>query len=63
MTKIFRAYINGYTFTTDNLAAMQAWIETRRIDCKGHTLKLHQGVGSVACATFAPGAPYREAVL
>lgn len=61
--KIFRGYCNGYEFTTDSLAEMQAWIDARKADSKGHVLKLHQGVGTVRCATYAPDAPYREAVL
>lgn len=62
-TKVFRAYCNGRDFVTDSLADMQTWIDARKADSKGHVLKLHQGVGTVRCATFAPGAPYREAVL
>lgn len=61
--KVFRGYCNGYEFVTDRLDEMQAWIDARKIDCAGKVLKLHQGVGTVRCATYSTGTPMREAVL
>jgi hypothetical protein len=68
MTKIFRGHTNGFTFVTSNLGETQSWIEARKIDCKGHVLRLNQGVGTVATdgaitATYGKGSPSREAVL
>ncbi|MBN6822847.1 hypothetical protein JRF84_25110 [Methylobacterium organophilum] len=67
-TKIFRGHIDGFTFITADLGAMQAWIDARRIDCAGKLLSLHQGVGTVRpcgsiTATFEGTGPSREAVL
>ena len=67
-TKIFDGYCDGFEFMTASVAEMQAWIDLRKLDCKGKVLKLHQGVGTVrSCgsitATFDGNCPSREAVL
>lgn len=62
--KVFKAYVNGYSFTATDINELQAWIDDRKRDCKGHTLKIWKGIrhGTADCFTIGPVAD-REAVL
>lgn len=62
-TKVFRGHVAGFTILTASLDELQAWIDARKQDCRGHVLKLHQGVGTVSAALFSAGMPVRETVL
>lgn len=60
---VYRAHVNGYTFTATSVAELQTWIDARKVDCKGHEIRIHKGVRHGTADVFARNCPTRVAVL